>query len=73
MPKMFPLARQGDKPSANPTRMGGRVAGFIALWSTLFLTLPAGWSAAIFGAWLAIYIPGLIKLHNTFQNEPDDY
>ena len=73
IPKMFPLARQGDTPSANPSRMGGRVATFIALWSALFLMLPVGWSSTLLGLWLAIYVPGLIRLHNTFQNEPDDY
>ena len=72
-PKMFPLARQGDTPSANPSRMGWRMATSIAFWSALFQMLPVGWSSTLLGLWLAIYVPGLIGLHNTFQNEPDDY
>lgn len=72
-PKAFPLGREGDKSSANPRKMMGRVYGFVALWLVLFLILPIKWIGIAFVTWLVLLTPGLIEIHRQFQHEFDLY
>lgn len=69
-PKVFPLGREGEKPSANPQAMTPRLIGFVVLWIVAFALLPAGWVALALVAWAVALIPGLRTLHREFQNEP---
>ena len=72
-PKVFPLGRDSDSPSAKPSRMLRRVYGFVALWVLLLVTLPLTWVGVAFLAWIAVATPGLIEIHRQFQNEPEAY
>ena len=42
-PKVFPLMREGDMPSADPERMMRRVWGFLAMWLLFLVALPTAW------------------------------
>jgi hypothetical protein len=72
-PKAFPLAREGDKPSADPAKMMPRVYGFVALWLFLLLLLPLKWFGITVLAWLAVLAPGLVRFYRQFQHESDPY
>ena len=72
-PKAFPLAREGDKSSANPASMTGRIYGFIALWLVVFLLLPLKWFGIAVLTWLVVLTPGLIEIHRQFQHESEPY
>ncbi len=72
-PKAFPLAREGDRKSARPSKLWWRLYGFLAFWLVLFIVLPIGWFGLAVLAWFAILTPGMIEIHHQFQNEPDPY
>ena len=72
-PKAFPLAREGDKESANPKQMMPRIIGFAVLWLFLLVVLPLEWFGAAVVSWLVILTPGLIEIHRQFQHESDPY
>ena len=72
-PKVFPLMREGDKPSANPEKMMRRVWGFLAMWGVLLAVLPTSWVGISAAVWLAVLTPGIIEIHKQFQNEPEDF
>jgi hypothetical protein len=72
-PKVFPLMREGDVPSADPEKMMRRVWAFLAMWLVLLVTLPSAWVLAAAGIWMLALTPGLIEIHKQFQNEPDEY
>ena len=72
-PKVFPLMRQGDKPSADPEKMMRRVWGFLAMWGVLLALLPTSWVGIAAALWVAILTPGIIEIHRQFQNEPEDF
>ena len=72
-PKAFPLAREGDKSSANPASMTRRICGFIALWLVVFLMLPLKWFGIAVLTWLVVLTPGLIDIHRQFQHESEPY
>lgn len=70
-PKMFPLGRAEDSPSADPFKMMPRVYGFIAAWLVALLLLPVKWVGIAFLIWCVIIIPGLIEFHRQMQHEPE--
>ena len=72
-PKVFPLMREGDKPSANPEKMMRRVWGFLAMWGVLLAVLPTSWVGIAAAVWFAVLTPGIIEIHKQFQNEPEDF
>ena len=72
-PKVFPLMREGDVPSADPEKMMRRVWAFLAMWLVLLVTLPSAWVLAAAGIWMLALTPGLIEIHKQFQNEPDQF
>ena len=72
-PKVFPLMREGDKPSADPEKMMRRVWGFLAMWLVFLVTLPTAWVLVAASIWVVALTPGLIEIHKQFQNEPDEY
>ena len=72
-PKVFPLMREGDVPSADPEKMMRRVWAFLAMWLVLLVTLPSAWVFAAAGIWMLALTPGLIEIHKQFQNEPDQF
>ena len=72
-PKVFPLAREGDKPSADPAKMMPRIFGFLALWLVLLFLLPLKWFGIALSVWLAVLAPGLVKFYRQFQHETDPY
>ena len=72
-PKVFPLMREGDTPSADPEKMMRRVWGFLAMWGVLLALLPTSWVGIAAALWVAILIPGIIEIHRQFQNEPEDF
>ena len=69
-PKAFPLARPGDRPSADARRMKRRVAAFVAAWVVALAVLPTVWVALGLGAWVAIALPGVAALYRQFQHIP---
>ena len=72
-PKVFPLMREGDTPSADPEKMMRRVWGFLAMWGVLLALLPTSWVGIAAAVWVAILTPGIIEIHRQFQNEPEDF
>ena len=72
-PKVFPLMREGDTPSADPGKMMRRVWGFLAMWGVLLALLPTSWVGIAAALWVAILTPGIIEIHRQFQNEPEDF
>ena len=72
-PKVFPLMREGDTPSADPEKMMRRVWGFLAIWGVLLALLPTSWVGIAAALWVAILTPGIIEIHRQFQNEPEDF
>ena len=72
-PKVFPLMREGDTPSADPEKMMRRVWGFLAMWGVLLALLPTSWVGIAAAVWVAILTPGIIEIHKQFQNEPEDF
>ena len=72
-PKVFPLMREGDTPSADPEKMMRRVWGFLARWGVLLALLPTSWVGIAAALWVAILTPGIIEIHRQFQNEPEDF
>ena len=72
-PKVFPLMREGDTPSADPEKMMRRVWGFLAMWGVLLALLPTSWVGIAAALWVAILTPGIIEIHRQFQNEPEDF
>jgi len=72
-PKVFPLAREGDKSSAPTGKMMNRIYGFVALWLVLLFVLPFKWFAIAVVVWLVVLTPGLIEIHRQFQHESDPY
>ena len=72
-PKVFPLMREGDTPSADPEKMMRRVWGFLAMWGVLLALLPTSWVGIAAALWVAILTPGIIEIHKQFQNEPEDF
>ena len=72
-PKVFPLMREGDTPSADPEKMMRRVWGFLAMWGVLLALLPTSWVGVAAALWVAILTPGIIEIHRQFQNEPEDF
>ncbi len=70
-PKVFPLGRPEDPPSANPQQMFPRLAGFIALWVAAFALLPTLIASLGLVAWIALVWPGVAEIHREFQNEPE--
>jgi fatty acid desaturase len=70
-PKAFPLGRPDDTPSANTGKMMRRVYAFAAAWCVAILALPATWVVVAIVAWSLILIPGLVEIHQQFQNEPE--
>ena len=69
-PKAFPLARPGDRPSADARRMKRRVAAFAAAWVVALAVLPTVWVALGLAAWVAIALPGVAALYRQFQHIP---
>ena len=72
-PKVFPLMREGDTPSANPEKMMRRVWGFLAMWAVLLAFLPTSWVGIAAAVWVAVLTPGIIEIHKQFQNEAEDF
>tara|TARA_A100001015_G_scaffold100928_1_gene112079 strand:- start:2141 stop:2839 length:699 start_codon:yes stop_codon:yes gene_type:complete len=72
-PKVFPLMREGDTPSANPEKMMRRVWGFLAMWAVLLAFLPTSWVGIAAAVWVAALTPGIIEIHKQFQNETEDF
>jgi hypothetical protein len=70
-PKVFPLGRTDDKPSANPQAMVPRLLGFAGLWIAAFALLPAAWVSLALAAWVAFVWPGVAQIHREFQNVKD--
>lgn len=70
-PKMSPLARPGDKPSATPPQRWMRTFVFFALWITSFVLFPVKFVGLAFAAWLIATIPGLVHIHRVLQIEPE--
>ena len=67
-PKAFPLARKGDKRSARPSRMGRRIALFVAAWAVAFVLFPVGWVVSSLVLWGALVWPGIATVNRQFQN-----
>ena len=72
-PKAFPLLRDGDKDEVTPNDAMRRVYLFVGAWLLALLVLPTTWVAVAFICWLIVLIPGLVEIHQQFQNEPDAY
>ena len=72
-PKVFPLMREGDTPSADPEKMMRRVWSFLAMWGVLLALLPTSWVGIAAALWVVILTPGIIEIHRQFQNEPEDF
>ena len=69
-PKAFPLAREGDKPSAHAPKMFRRIRFFGAGWLAAFLVLPVGWVAGALAAWALVASFGIVEIHRQFQHAP---
>lgn len=65
--KTFPLARPGDRPSADPRRMFARLFLFVAAWIAAFVMLPAAWVAPAFLAWALVAAVAYVRHRGHFQ------
>ena len=68
--KTFPLARAGERASAEPRKVLLRIALFVAAWIAAFVLLPGGWVALAFLAWAAVAAVAVVRHYGHFQRVP---
>ena len=69
-PRALPIAREGDKPSAQLQSVKRRIVVFVGAWIAAFAFLPTSWVALGLVVWIVLALPGVVEIHRQFQHVP---
>jgi len=65
--------RDGSKDQVTPAKAMRRWYVVLAVWLIALAILPLGWVALGTTLWILAMIPGLIEIHQQFQNKSDPF